>query len=135
MFKQMLKYKKKSGYAVVIVLVLIVIGTVALIMFNRESLFFSKVAGFFSRARKIQSQALDGIELAKGDLRKVINNSRDPNLTGVDKFMATSSGGATAAYNQGLYFDYTNASFFNLAASSGLAIVSAKYPVQTHQPY
>jgi hypothetical protein len=107
MFKQMLKYKKKSGYAIVIVLVLIVVGTVALIMFNRESLFFSKVAGFFSRARKIQSQALDGIELAKGDLRKITNNSRDPNATG-DKFMATSSGGPTGAYNQGLYFDHNN---------------------------
>lgn len=102
----MLQQRKQNGYAVVIVLILLVVGTLALIMLNRESLFFTKVAGFFSRARKIQTIAQDGIELAKGDLRKITVNSVGDNSSNLDTFAFLQSGGSGAALNQGLRFDY-----------------------------
>lgn len=98
----MRRKKYNDGYAIVVVLILLVIGTMLLIMLNRESLFFSKVSGFFSRSRKIQSQAMDGIELAKGDLRVITANSRGTG-SGTNTFTNLTSGNA---FNQGLNCNY-----------------------------
>ncbi len=94
----------RRGYAVIIVLILLIVGTVTLVMLNRESSFFTKVVGYFSRSKKIQAQAESGVGLAKSDLRRVTNNSRDPTATGVDLFTTLANGGS--AYDQGLMFDY-----------------------------
>jgi hypothetical protein len=105
----MMNKRKNQGYAIVVVLVLLLIGTVTIIMMNRESTFFTKVSGFFSRARKIQGYAESGIALAKSDLRNIALKSQDPSLTGVDRFFATSAGGNVGAFNMGLYFDNSGA--------------------------
>lgn len=95
--------KNQQGYAIIIVLVLLVTGTVLLVMFNRENAFFSKVSGFFNRNRKIQEQARDGVNLAKSDLRNVAFNSRDA-VGGADWFTEV-DGSQTTAFNEGLYAD------------------------------
>jgi hypothetical protein len=95
----------KKGYAVTIVIILLVIGTGLLIMLNRESEFFAKVAGFFSRSKKIQGQAEAGIDLAKGDIQKLALNSRRINTTGLDTFTSI-GGGAQDAFDKGLYVDH-----------------------------
>lgn len=96
-------HQKRSGYAIIIVLILLVIGTATLLMLNRQSTFFSKLSGFFSRNRKIQEQAQTALELGINDLRKIADNSLNVNASGIDKFTSLVVGNA---YNEGLYADY-----------------------------
>jgi hypothetical protein len=100
--------KHNQGYAIIVVLILIVIGTTMLVMFNRESMFFSKVAGFFSRSQKIQSVAQSGIDLAKFDLKKITYNSVDEDAANLDTFTNLQNGGSSSAFDMGLYFNYNN---------------------------
>jgi hypothetical protein len=104
----MMPKNNRSGYAIVVVLVLLVIGTVTLVMFNRESMFFTKVSGFFSRTKKIQNEAQTGIDLARADLRKLALNSRQIDTSSLDTFTSL-NGDSTNAFNKGLYADYQNA--------------------------
>jgi hypothetical protein len=99
-----IKHKQK-GYAIAVVLILLVIGTATLIMTNRESFFFTKIAGFFARSKKIQAQAQAGLDLAKSDLSTIGSNSRRQVTSGLNTFRNLTTGGASAALNQGLYFD------------------------------
>lgn len=103
--KQVRSKNKNRGYAIVVVLVLLVIGTVTLVMLNRENLFFTRVVGFFSRTKKIQSQAQSGIDLARADISAIASNSRRQSTSGLNTFRSLVTGGAGAAFDQGLYFD------------------------------
>lgn len=104
--------KNNQGYAIVIVLVLLVIGTAVIMMYGRDKDFFSKVSGFLYRSRQLEMYSSTGIQIAINDLQKIANNSRDT-TSGVDIFTTTAAGGAAGndeAYNMGLWAWYTTSS-------------------------
>lgn len=108
MLQKLRNRKNQQGYAIIIVLILLVIGTGVLVMLNRETSFFSKISGFFSRNRKIQDQAQTGFDLALNDLKILTENSLDVNSASIDKLTNLAASGGNA-FNEGLYADYAGA--------------------------
>lgn len=76
----------QKGYAIVVVMILMIVGAGIILFANTENLFFTKLSSFFNRSKQIQTVAENGIKLAELDLEGLTRNSMFQDPGTVDTF-------------------------------------------------
>ncbi|MCB0271594.1 MAG: hypothetical protein KDD46_01115 [Bdellovibrionales bacterium] len=103
MYNKFQHNRSTRAYAIVVVMILIIIGTGVLLFANKESLFFTKVVGFFNRSKQIQIVAESGAQLAQLDLVTLSQNVLLDDYSAVDVFTNLAGEDPQVPIDQGLH--------------------------------